>query len=237
MRTNLRPRHQVRRLAPLALLGLSPLLFATSGPPAPAGVPARPTGPTGTISFTVNDEENHTAQVWLVNADGSGEHQLTGFDFSYANWSTDGQRLVMIGDSVPAATPPDPLHVGWDVDPATGQKRLLPYPDTDLTVICYRWSPDRTRLACEAWNDADDTDPRQGMYTVRASDGQDFAPIFWEGPGRVGEGTLNGYSPDGRTFLFNRQDGDDDQGLYLAAVDGSWVRRLTPSALLVNSGE
>jgi Tol biopolymer transport system component len=172
--------------------------------------------------------------VWLVAADGSNARNLTGNSFSYAHWSQDGQRLLMIGDHEGASDPP---HVGWDVDPVTGQMRLIPYPDTDLTVICYRWSPDRTRVACEAWNDAVDNDPRQGIYTLRASDGQDFTPLYWQGPGQVGEGTLNGYSPDGTTFLFNRQDSDDDQGLYLAAVDGSWVRRLTPPSLLVSSTE
>jgi Tol biopolymer transport system component len=232
MHTNPRRRHhQVRRLAPLAVLALSPLLFATSGPPAAAGVPSRPSGPTGTISFTVNDEENHIAQVWLVNADGSGEHQLTGFDFSYAGWSLDGTRLAMIGDTNPAPTP-DPPHVGWDVDPVTGAMSAIPYPNTDLTVICYRWSPDRSRLACEAWNDADLADPRGGIYTLRP-DGQDLRPVVTGNTGEGMNGTLGGYSPDGKTIVSDQQLSPDDWGLFLSAADGSWTRRLTPSWLLV----
>jgi Tol biopolymer transport system component len=214
----------------LALLSLAPLVLAPLvliWPAAPASPPA---GPTGTISYTVPDEDLGVSSVWLVGADGTGARNLTGSDFAYASWSPDGQRLVMIGNREGAGDPP---HAGWDVNPTTGEMRAIPYPDTDLTVVCFRWSPDRTRVACEAWNDADSADPRAGIYTVRASDGQDFRPVWTQGSAEVQNGHLGGYSPDGKTIVFDTWFGDDDRGLFLAAADGSWVRRLTPLDLLV----
>ena len=40
--------------------------------------------------------------------------------------------------------------------------RTLEIPDETLNAVCTVWSPDDSRLACEAW---DDTDPSRGGIT------------------------------------------------------------------------
>jgi Tol biopolymer transport system component len=77
---------------------------------------------------------------------------------------------------------------------------VLDIPDDSLNMVCVVWSPDDSRLACEAW---DDTDPsRSGIYTVRSSDGGDLQRLTTPPDGMV---DLPGdFSPDGTQFVFQR---------------------------------
>lgn len=63
------------------------------------------------------------AQVWLMNADGSGSHALTtdaGFNYGAINWSSDGQWLAALQWNL---TEPNAISEIWLVDSKTGNHR------------------------------------------------------------------------------------------------------------------
>jgi Tol biopolymer transport system component len=89
------------------------------------------------------------------------------------------------------------------------------------------WSPDGKRLPCETYGV---TDPkRNGIYTIRASDGKELTRITTN-PG--GEDFPLAYSPDGGQLLLSRKDparGPSDEGaLFVTPVTGGQAHRITP---------
>ena len=95
-------------------------------------------------------------------------------------------------------------------------ERIFEIPDETLNLVCTVWSPDDTRLACEAWDDSDAS--RGGIHTVRASDGGDLTRLTSAPDGMF---DLPGdYSPDGRQLVFKRTTGEAD------ARCSSWMSRM-----------
>jgi Tol biopolymer transport system component len=95
-------------------------------------------------------------------------------------------------------------------------QRVLEIPDDTLNAVCTVWSPDDSRLACEAWDDGDPT--RSGIYTVRSSDGGDLQRLTTP---PTGMGDLPGdYSPDGTQFVFKRTSEEAPGSLMLVGVAG-----------------
>ena len=120
-----------------------------------------------------------TGQVWLMNANGSGEHQLT---FDAANkdqvpdWSPDGSRIVYAG-SVDFG--PDSLYV-IDAD-GDGLRQVTDSPDN--VDFAPTWSPDGREIAFVSARpdgrfvyivDADGSDE----MIVNGSAGPQFAPAW-----------------------------------------------------------
>jgi Tol biopolymer transport system component len=105
---------------------------------------------------------------------------------------------------------------------------FLPFknPDRALNLACTGWSPDGRRLACGvwAWSKADQT--RNGIYTVRATDGRDLIRVTNPGGALDGPGD---YSPDGRQIEFLRTITFDDElgTLMVVNLDGSNAHALT----------
>lgn len=95
-------------------------------------------------------------------------------------------------------------------------KRKLEMPDETLNMVCTVWSPDDSRLACEAWDETDAS--RTGIYTVRASDGGNLVRLTTPPNGKS---DLPGdYFPDGKRLLFKRGSGEEDGVLMEVPVDG-----------------
>lgn len=94
--------------------------------------------------------------------------------------------------------------------------RVLEIPDSTLNVSCTIWARDDNRLACEAWDDANPS--RNGIYSVRASDGGDLQRLTTP---PAGKHDLPGdFSPDGQ-FVFKRHTGDEGPGpLMLVGAGG-----------------
>ncbi len=94
--------------------------------------------------------------------------------------------------------------------------RVLDIPDRTLNMVCTVWSPDDGRLACEAWDESDPS--RDGIYTVRASDGGGMVRIT-DPPS--GKSDLPGdYSPDGNLLLFKRGEGENSGPLMVVPTAG-----------------
>ena len=170
--------------------------------PAQAKVP----GPNGRIAFSRGDRDDNTV-TYTANPDGSQVSLLAG--------CSDGEENC-------AAT---------IVDPDTGTFREFKWPDPTLETHCsFGWSPDGTRLLCESFGVTDPS--RNGIYTIRASDGRGLSRIT----SNPGAGDLPGdYSPDGKRLVFSRIDpsrpAKANVALFVVNVDSTGVRRITPWGL------
>ena len=165
--------------------------------------------------------------VYLVNADGSeSDVELLYAEGGAGRWSPDGRDVSVFCCD-------DPGMVAHIVDVDTGAVRGVETPDPTLELHCaYGWSPDAERLVCEGYG-MDDSN-RNGIYSVRASDGGDLRritsnPEGWDIPGD--------YSPDGTHLVFKRFESDVPTGMYVIdiAEDGAGIgepRQLTPAGTM-----
>jgi len=117
------------------------------------------------------------------------------------------------------------------VDPDTETFREFKWPDPALETHCsFGWSPDGTRLACESFGVTDPS--RNGIYTIRASDGRGLRRVT---SNPDGDDIPGDYSPDGNRLVFSRIDpsrpAKANVALFVVNVDGSGVRRITPWGL------
>jgi Tol biopolymer transport system component len=86
------------------------------------------------------------------------------------------------------------------------------------------WSPDASRLACAGWDDSKPA--RNGIYTVRASDGGGLTRLTTNPGGTLDE--PGDYSPDGGQIVFVRGTGVEEQNtLMVVNVDGTNAHPLT----------
>jgi Tol biopolymer transport system component len=111
------------------------------------------------------------------------------------------------------------------IDVDTGSFRELAPPDPTLEVHCDQWSPDGKRLACESFGVTDPS--RNGIYTIRASDGRGLTRIT---SAAGGDDIPGDYSPNGKRLVFVRTDADGRVGLFMVRVDSTALRQITPRA-------
>jgi Tol biopolymer transport system component len=139
-------------------------------------------------------------------------------------WSPDGRHISVV------ASHGDGLVFVALVDPDGSNYVEFDSPDPTLNLGCFAWSPEGSRLACEGW---DDTDLRRnGIYTVRASDGRDLARVTTSPDGAHDIPT--DYSPDGHHIVFTRgkpQDEGKHDKMMVVNVDGSGARALSDQKL------
>jgi Tol biopolymer transport system component len=134
-------------------------------------------------------------------------------------WSPDGRHISVVADNRQGR-----LFVGL-VDPDGSHYAQFDSPDPTLDLGCFAWSPDALRLACEGFDGSDVT--RNGIYTVRTSDGGDLVRLTTCPNGCHDIPT--DYSPDGRQIVFTRQQLPDetDVTMMVVNVDGSDARAVT----------
>ena len=160
--------------------------------------------------------------IYAVNPDGTNLQAVFEGAAEYPRWSPDGTEIsIFCCDNGMAA------HF---VDVATGELREFPPPDPTLETHCgFAWSPDGETMACESYG-VDDPD-RNGIYTIRTSDGGDLTRIT----SNPGGGDIPGdYSPDGTRIVFVRSQDDVPVGIYISNVDGSGLRQLTPPDMILD---
>lgn len=167
----------------------------------------------------------HRSQPKRSRSSGAAEHEI-------GEWRSCGHRTSdeSLGPPSGTSTRPgeplsEPLSVLLLASHASLGDRVLDIPDDSLNAVCVVWSPDDSRLACEAWDDSDSS--RHGIYTVRSSDGGDLQRLT---TAPVGMADLPGdYSPDGTQFVFKRGAEEADGLLMLVDVAGGEPRPLSTS--------
>jgi Tol biopolymer transport system component len=189
--------------------------------------PSLNSGP-GRIVFTQFQSSTGRFHVAAMNPDGSGLTILPAGGApllvrgslrasAVARWSPDGRRIA-----ITTSSPFGAFETIVNAD-GTGARDLI-RPDPTLELRCLAWSPDAQRLACQG---SDSTKPtRQGMYTVRATDGGGLLRLTTSS----GAGDVPGdYSPDGTQIAFVRQTYSIVSlgQLWVCNADGSDARKLT----------
>jgi hypothetical protein len=178
----------------------------------------------GRITFMRADPSLDSAVVMVVNPDGTGERQVSPLPLECPHWSPDGRRISTCGNPDGGATA--------ILNPVSGSATLFPMPDPTLFTACYLWTPDARRLACEGSSDSDPT--RDGVYTIRSSDGQGLRQLVsLPDTSQV----LGDFSPNGRRIVFAAFDNSDDgTGLYVAETDGHHTKQILPTGAVAGSG-
>jgi Tol biopolymer transport system component len=158
-----------------------------------------------------NETTHEFNSTHIADPDGGNEIELTlpGPEGG-GRWSSDGKHIAVMtileGDRVGTAI----------ISPDGTVERTLAIPDPTLNLVCVTWSPDDLRLACEGWDDTDES--RTGIYVVNASDGGDLVRLTTPPAGLVD--FPGDFSPDGRSFVFNRAEDEAPGPLLLVDVAG-----------------
>jgi Tol biopolymer transport system component len=175
-----------------------------------------PTNLSGRIVFerVVSGEKS----VYTVNPDGSNQHKLFGRGAEFPHWSPDGTVVsIFCCDDGMAA------HFA---DPASGRFREIAPPDPSLEVHCGIWSTNGRAVACESYGKNNTT--RDGVYSVRVSDGRGLARIT------AGSDAPLDYSPDGSQLLLVR-DGVEPK-LLVARLGSPQVDKIPTPGLTLEYG-
>ena len=167
--------------------------------------------PDGTkIAFDSNRGGSGAAHVFVMNANGTGVHQITGQPGSDPAWSPDGNRLAFVRDG----------NIFFR-DLTTRLVRQLTHEVFPATAFAPTWSPVRPGLL--AYASSGGSFGALNIFTVRLSDLLTHQLTF---DGRSAEPD---FSPDGSRIVFSStRDGASSDGsdLYLMRADGTRPRRL-----------
>lgn len=188
-----------------------------------SGTPRGDSSLAGRLLFSRFDESSHSfTGSYVAGADGSHEMRVP------MPGPEGGGRWSHAGDLIAVMTQLPDNRIGTAVITPDGTVvRTLKLPDKALNLVCTAWSPDDQRLACEGWDETNDS--RAGIYTVRASDGGAVRRLT---AAPFGQGDLVGdYSPDGRTFLFKRAADEMAGPLMVVPVAGGPAKALTSMAV------
>lgn len=183
--------------------------------------------PNGRIMFAKGFSED-SARIFTANPDGTHRRLLLPAGYGCPSWSPDGSMALVCTFSANGLARPATVN-------ADGSGlNLLDNPDPDLNLFCTSWSPDGTRFACEGGSDL--SPDRNGLYTVRSSDGGDLTlvtktpGVFFCCPVRNQDGVPS-YSPDGSQITFTRGNQRGQFAIFIVNTDGTDVRQVTPWGL------
>ena len=218
MRTSVERTALVVVVVALAVAGCTTSSDASTAPSSDSTAPSLPSASEDRLVYGRHTPPDDAFVLYTSRVDGGDERELL-VDAELPRWSPDGTRL-----SVAAEGPQGPIFVGLINRDGTHYVRF-DSPDPTLNLGCSAWSPDGERLGCEGWDDNDVS--RNGIYTVRSSDGGDLRRITSAPDGR--HDIPGDYSPEGTQITFVRSGLSDEQHSTLMAVniDGSSERRLT----------
>ena len=155
-------------------------------------------------SFTCRPDGSDVTAIPMPGPEGGGRWSRSGKEIAVMTVLADGR----IGTAI--------------IAPNGRVLRILEIPDPTLNLGPGPWSSDDSRIACHGWDDADPS--RNGIYTVRSSDGGDLQRLT-TAPDR-GNDEPGDYSPDGQ-LVFMRAAGDEGPGpLMLVDANGGKPRSL-----------
>jgi Tol biopolymer transport system component len=179
------------------------------------------------IAFTSDrDEPNVSAEIYVMNADGSGEQQLTDLDGYNSNapaWSPNGRKIAFHSNRGGGVGESDIYVMNADGSDVT---RL-----TNLTALGLggahfaNWSPDGAKVVFNSFFNGGEQ-PRE-IYVVNA-DGTGLINLT----NHASDDTRPDWSPDGTLIAFqsNRHGNPEIYVMHADGSDGSNPRRLTVSA-------
>ena len=182
----------------------------------------------GAITY-MREDPGGNWQVWLACPELTDARQLTAVEGRDSGWpvfSPDGTRIAF--DSNREDPNPDDDSVINDIfTMGVGGADLRKLTDSTALAGDPAYSPDGSLLAFES--DEGGTAP-EGIFVMDASDGSGKrrvttlpADASWDGAPR--------FSPDGARLVFTREISDTAAALYVVALDGSDLRRITPGTL------
>lgn len=169
-------------------------------------------GPPGELAFVFASSTNN--DIYVVSADGSGEHSLTNnpkLDLNPA-WSPDGAQIAFASER-----DGDREIYVMNAD-GSGPVRLTNVPGDDGEPA---WSPDGTRIAFVSYRDG----PTAAIYVMNA-DGSNQVRLT-SGPNYYAHPA---WSPDGGKIAF-ASSGGGTEGIWIMNADGSGAARLTTSTI------
>ncbi len=168
--------------------------------------------PEGRILYS-RIRDSGVTDFFEANPDGSSETPFAvGEAIEPRNLSPDGSRLAVVAEIGEGA------FVAGTIGIDGSGLRLFSKHDPTLNLACGVWASPR-RLACEGWDDSDPS--RNGIYTVRASDGGAVKQLT-----RARDVPCE-YSPDGTQLAFVRTGTDPQLGaLMVMDAEGGDARPL-----------
>jgi Tol biopolymer transport system component len=187
-------------------------------------IDAAASAPNGRIVFTRYDMRLGGVVSYTMDPDGSHVQQVFSSGHSeWPHWSPDGSQITIFCC--------DDGMIAHIVDVDTGSFREIASSDPTLENHCgFAWSPDGSRLACSGFGLTDPS--RNGIYTIRSSDGLDLMQVTSD-PG--GEDNPGDFSPDGRRIVFERNSPEGRPvGIFVVKVNGGGIRRLTPRGMILD---
>jgi TolB protein len=172
-------------------------------------------------TFEPGDAEGQvesTIEIYIMNADGSGQKLLTERQGVFVGWSPDGKRLLFGAGSEEEGFQ---LYViGAD---GSGEKLLLDLPGQNPQGFP-AWSPDGARIAYTA-----DRGGKDVIYVMNA-DGSGATPVT-SGAGDGCDGLYGtSWSPDGQQLAFARGCWDGDAEVWVVNADGTGERHIAGTA-------
>ncbi|HTS34565.1 MAG TPA: hypothetical protein VMH04_02770 [Candidatus Solibacter sp.] len=155
--------------------------------------------------------EDQYSQIYVANADGSGEKRITKIttgDSCGPVWSHDGKRIVFYSF---ALTHPSRNPAIWVMDPDGGNMKRLAEHGLSAT-----WSPDDRQIAF-----ASNRDGKFQIYAMNA-DGRNLRRLT----NNKAEESAPAWSPDGTAIAFVSDRDGEHPALFLMGPDGSQQQRL-----------
>lgn len=165
------------------------------------------------------DNSNGDAEIWLMNADGSGKTQLT-FTEDWEDsphWSPDGQHLVY---TLPDTT--NYLPDIWIINIDGSNAHPLSAANTPGYEVYPSWSPNGKWIAF-SYSEQDTGSSYKVCFAAADGSGSRSCPIDQGNANSIWDTGVSGWAPDSQSIIYRVNGGS----LYIASIDGSNIQDLT----------
>jgi WD40 repeat protein len=181
----------------------------------------------GLLVFARFEEATHTlVTAHTSKPDGSDEQLLPMVEpYGGLRFSHDGRHIAI------ATFLEDGRVTTSFKNPDGTIERTLPIADPTLNLYCSIWTPDDSHLACEGWDDHDDT--RGGVYQVNAADGSELTRLTPAGTRPL---AASDFSPDGKVLVAKAAEGEGNGPLVLLSTNGKGTTTSLGDTVYENAG-